>query len=74
MVSKNAEKATMALLTAGDFGLERSIAGGVAGLRLATAAAITTCMALKIEKGEMIRGDARGAFFLRSVYKVFTGA
>ena len=42
------------MLTAGDFIGEESIAG-VAGLRLATATAITSCKALKIERAEMVR-------------------
>src|SRR6202034_2717860 len=54
VVSKNGKEATIALLSAGDFVGEESIAG-VAGLRLATASAITTCTALKIEREEMIR-------------------
>ena len=54
VVSKNGKEATITLLTAGDFVGEESIAGAV-GLRLATATAITTCVALKIEREEMIR-------------------
>ena len=54
VVSKNGKEATLALLSAGDFVGEESIAG-VAGLRLTTATAITACTALKIERSEMIR-------------------
>jgi CRP-like cAMP-binding protein len=54
VVSKNGKEATITLLSAGDFVGEESIAGAV-GLRLATATAITTCTALKIERGEMLR-------------------
>jgi len=54
VVSKSGKEATIALLTAGDFVGEESIAG-VLGLRLATATAITSCTALKIERAEMIR-------------------
>jgi CRP/FNR family cyclic AMP-dependent transcriptional regulator len=54
VVSKNGKEATIALLSAGDFVGEESIAG-VAGFRLATATAISACTALKIERGEMIR-------------------
>jgi CRP/FNR family transcriptional regulator, cyclic AMP receptor protein len=54
VVSKNGKEATIALLSAGDFVGEESIAGAV-GLRLATATAITACTALKIERMEMIR-------------------
>jgi CRP/FNR family transcriptional regulator, cyclic AMP receptor protein len=54
VVSKNGKEATITLLTAGDFVGEESIAGA-AGLRLATATAITARVALKIEREEMIR-------------------
>src|SRR6201995_4369720 len=54
VVSKNGKEATIALLSAGDFVGEESIAG-VPGLRLTTATAITACTALKIERSEMIR-------------------
>jgi CRP/FNR family cyclic AMP-dependent transcriptional regulator len=54
VLSKGGKEATIALLSAGDFVGEESIAG-VAGLRLATATAITTCTALKIERSEMVR-------------------
>ena len=54
VISKSGKEATIALLSAGDFVGEESIAG-VLGLRLATATAITACTALKIERGEMLR-------------------
>ena len=54
VVSKNGREATITLLSRGDFVGEESIAGA-AGLRLATATAITACVALKIEREEMIR-------------------
>ncbi|MGC1361109.1 MAG: Crp/Fnr family transcriptional regulator [Silvibacterium sp.] len=54
VVSKSGKEATIALLTAGDFVGEESIAGA-AGLRLTTATAIIACTALKIERTEMIR-------------------
>ena len=54
VVSKNGKEATITLLATGDFVGEESIAGAL-GLRLATATAITTCVALKIERDEMIR-------------------
>src|SRR5665213_2568238 len=54
VVSKSGKEATITLLTAGDFVGEESLAA-VPGLRLATATAISTCMALKIEREEMIR-------------------
>ncbi|MGD0443546.1 MAG: Crp/Fnr family transcriptional regulator [Edaphobacter sp.] len=54
VVSRNGKEATIALLNAGDFIGEESIAGSV-GARLATATAIVTCTALKIERAEMLR-------------------
>ena len=54
VISRNGKEATITLLSAGDFIGEESIAGAV-GLRLATATAITACIALKIERAEMIR-------------------
>ena len=54
VVSEKGKEATITLLGPGEFIGEESIAG-VAGLRLATATAITSCRALKIERAEMIR-------------------
>ena len=54
VVSRAGKEATIALLSAGEFIGEESIAGA-AGLRMATATAITACTALKIERVEMIR-------------------
>jgi CRP-like cAMP-binding protein len=54
VVSKDGKEATIALLVAGDFVGEEAIAGN-AGLRMATATAIASCTALRIEKQEMIR-------------------
>jgi CRP/FNR family transcriptional regulator, cyclic AMP receptor protein len=54
VVSKAGKEATITLLSAGEFIGEESIAGA-AGLRMATATAITVCIALKIDRGEMIR-------------------
>jgi len=54
VVSSAGKEATITLLTAGDFVGEESLAG-VAGLRLATATAISDCTALRIEREEMIR-------------------
>jgi CRP/FNR family transcriptional regulator, cyclic AMP receptor protein len=54
VVSKAGKEATITLLSAGEFIGEESIAG-VAGLRMATATAISGCVALKIERSEMIR-------------------
>lgn len=54
VVSTNGKEATITLLSAGDFVGEESLAA-VPGLRLATATAITSCAALRIEREEMIR-------------------
>jgi CRP-like cAMP-binding protein len=54
VVSSEGKEATIALLTAGEFVGEESLAG-TPGLRMATATAITECSALKIERTEMIR-------------------
>src|SRR5208337_3158606 len=49
VISSAGKEATIALLAAGDFVGEESLAG-TPGLRMATAAAITPCSALKIER------------------------
>jgi len=54
VVSATGKEATITLLSTGDFVGEESLAA-VAGLRMATATAITSCTALKIECAEMIR-------------------
>jgi CRP-like cAMP-binding protein len=54
VVSATGKEATIALFSAGDFVGEEALAT-VAGLRLATATAITACTALKIRREEMIR-------------------
>jgi CRP-like cAMP-binding protein len=54
VVSAAGKEATIALLSAGDFVGEEALAA-IAGLRLATATAITACTALRISRGEMIR-------------------
>jgi CRP-like cAMP-binding protein len=54
VISKEGKEATIALLTAGNFVGEDSMAG-TPGLRMATATAIAPCSALKIERAEMIR-------------------
>jgi CRP-like cAMP-binding protein len=54
VISKEGKEATIALLAAGDFVGEESMAG-MPGLRMATAVAIAPCSALKIERAEMIR-------------------
>ncbi|MGC1781873.1 MAG: cyclic nucleotide-binding domain-containing protein, partial [Acidobacteriaceae bacterium] len=54
VVSTAGKEATITLLSTGDFVGEESLAA-VAGLRMATATAITGCTALEIERAEMIR-------------------
>jgi CRP/FNR family cyclic AMP-dependent transcriptional regulator len=54
VVSQSGKEATITLLSAGDFIGEESIAS-IGGLRMATATAITGCVALKIDRTEMIR-------------------
>jgi CRP-like cAMP-binding protein len=54
VVSERGKEATITLLNAGDFIGEESIAS-VPGPRMATATALTTCTALKIERDAMIR-------------------
>ncbi|MGB6721926.1 MAG: Crp/Fnr family transcriptional regulator [Terracidiphilus sp.] len=54
IASKTGKEATIALLTGGEFVGEESLAAPP-GLRLTTATALTTCIALKIARDEMIR-------------------
>jgi CRP-like cAMP-binding protein len=54
VVSKSGKEATITLLGPGEFIGEESIAG-VGGRRMATATAITGCIAMKIERAEMTR-------------------
>jgi CRP/FNR family cyclic AMP-dependent transcriptional regulator len=54
VVSPAGKEATIALLPAGEFIGEESLAS-VGALHMATASAITACTALRIERGEMIR-------------------
>jgi CRP-like cAMP-binding protein len=54
VISKEGKEATIALLAAGNFVGEESMAG-TPGLRMATATAISPCVALKIDRAEMIR-------------------
>jgi CRP-like cAMP-binding protein len=54
VVSHDGKEATIALLPAGEFVGEESLAS-VGGLHMATASAITACTALRIDRGEMIR-------------------
>jgi CRP-like cAMP-binding protein len=68
VVSQNGKEATITLLSAGDFVGEESLAA-VPGLRLATASAVNSCVALKITRKEMSRvmhdEPAFADFFLR---------
>jgi CRP/FNR family cyclic AMP-dependent transcriptional regulator len=54
VVSKKGKEATVTLLAAGDFVGEESLSA-TAHFRIATARAITTCIVLRIESGEMHR-------------------
>jgi CRP-like cAMP-binding protein len=54
VVSNTGKEATITLLSGGDFVGEESLAA-LAGLRLATATAMTSCTALKIRREEMVR-------------------
>ena len=54
VVSQEGKEATVALLTAGEFVGEESLAS-VGALHMATASAITACTALQIQREEMIR-------------------
>ncbi len=54
VVSERGKEATITLLGPCDFIGEEAVAG-VPGHRMATATAVTSCIAMKIERGEMIR-------------------
>ena len=54
VVSHDGKEATIALIPAGEFVGEESLAS-LGGLHMATATAITACAALRIEREEMIR-------------------
>jgi CRP-like cAMP-binding protein len=54
VVSHDGKEATIALIPAGEFVGEESLAS-LGGLHMATATAITACTALRIEREEMIR-------------------
>ena len=54
VVSQTGKEATITLLSAGDFVGEESLAS-IPGLRLATASAVNSCVALKITRDEMSR-------------------
>jgi CRP-like cAMP-binding protein len=54
VVSQDGKEATIALLSAGEFVGEESLAS-VGGLHMATASAVTACTALTIEREKMIR-------------------
>jgi CRP/FNR family cyclic AMP-dependent transcriptional regulator len=54
VVSKAGKEATIAMLSAGDFVGEESLAS-VGGRHMATATAMTACTVMKVERSEMIR-------------------
>ena len=54
VVSMNGKEATITILAVGDFAGEESLAA-IGGVHMATATAITSCTALKIERQEMVR-------------------
>jgi len=54
VVSKSGKEATITLLSAGDFIGEEAVSG-TAGLRMATATAITACTAMRIDRSEIVR-------------------
>jgi CRP-like cAMP-binding protein len=54
VLSKAGKEATITLMSAGDFVGEESIVG-TGGVRMATATALAACVALRIERDEMIR-------------------
>lgn len=54
VVAQSGKEATISLLSDGDFVGEESLAS-ISGLRLATASAVNSCVALKITKEEMTR-------------------
>jgi len=54
VVSKQGKEGTIAIVSAGDFVGEESLAS-VGGLHMATATAITACTTMKVERSEMIR-------------------
>jgi CRP-like cAMP-binding protein len=54
VVSQKGKEATITFLSTGDFVGEESLAA-IAGLHMATAAAVNTCIALRISRHEMIR-------------------
>ena len=63
VVSDRGKEATITLLGPGDFIGEEAVAG-VPGLRMATATALTSCIAMQIDRNEMIRIKARPAWLL----------
>jgi CRP-like cAMP-binding protein len=70
VVAQNGKEATITLLSDGDFVGEESLAS-IPGLRLATASAVNSCVALKIAREEMTRAmhdePAFADFFLKFV-------
>ena len=68
VISEKGKQATITLLAAGDFVGEESLAS-IPGLRLATASAVSSCVALKITRKEMIRVVHDETSFADLIYK-----
>jgi len=72
VISQRGKEATITLLTAGEFIGEEAIAGA-GGLRMATAAAVTACSAMKLSRDEVIRvlhdEQSFSEFFMRFLLK-----
>jgi CRP-like cAMP-binding protein len=70
VVSKRGKKATVTMLASGDFFGEESMAVGKT-IRTATASAVSRCVALKIDRAEMLRvlheGHAFSDFFMQFI-------
>jgi CRP-like cAMP-binding protein len=62
VISKRGKEATVTMLASGDFLGEESMAG-VETIRRATASAVSFCLALKIDKAEMLRVLHEGHLF-----------
>jgi CRP/FNR family cyclic AMP-dependent transcriptional regulator len=70
-VSKAGREATIAILSEGEFFGEGALAGQA--LRMGSAAAMTDCQLLRIEKKAMMSALPWGTRFLRYVRGVFAG-
>ncbi len=72
VVSAKGKEGTISLLSAGEFVGEESLAA-LAGLRMATAYALTHCTALKIVRSEMVRAMHEEASFTNMFVKFLLG-